>query len=309
MSVKKNDREKAKEIYLERDGKIPLVDIAKQIGRPPGTVRGWKSKDNWDDYLSGTFQDKTERSRTIEQSKTKKKKQKKTVAKKITKEVVENEELTDKQQLFCIYYIEDFNATKAYQKAYGCNYETSRRCGSRLLTNVDIKLEIERLTQECLSEKEINSKVLAKRLLQKYIDIAFADITDYVEFGQEDIVLKDEAGNPLLDKNGEEITILRNYVNFKSSDEVDGTIISEVSKGKDGVKIKLQDKMKALDFLANNIGLLSVQDQIRVESEKAKMQRLQLEIDNMLGEDTGKETEEWVKAIEEIAAKRRLEDG
>ena len=77
MSVKKNDREKAKEIYLEHDGKIPLVDIAEQIGRPPGTVRGWKSKDNWDDYLSGTLQDKMERSKTTEQSKTKKKKQKK----------------------------------------------------------------------------------------------------------------------------------------------------------------------------------------------------------------------------------------
>ena len=41
---------------------------------------------------------------------------------------------------------------------------------------------------------------------------------------------------PLLDENGQEITILRNYVNFKNSNEVDGTIINEVSKGKDGVK-------------------------------------------------------------------------
>lgn len=305
MNVKKNDRERAKEIYLEHDGKIPLIDIAEQIGRPPGTVRGWKSKDNWDDYLSGTLQKKTERSRTTDQPKIRKRKQKEIEAKKIINEVVANEELTDKQQLFCIYYLKYFNATKAYQKAYGCDYLTANANGPRLLVNASIKQQIEKLKAERMEGIYLDGK----DILQKYIDIAFADITDYVEFGQEEIVLKDDKGNPLLDKNGQEITILRNYVNFKDSNEVDGTIISEVSKGKDGVKIKLQDKMKALDFLANNIGLLSVQDQIRVESEKAKMQRLQLEIDNMLGEDTGKETEEWVKAIEEIAAKRRQEDG
>ena len=148
MSVKKNDREKAKEIYLEHDGKIPLVDIAEQIGRPPGTVRGWKSKDNWDDYLSGTLQDKMERSKTTEQSKTKKKKQKKTVAKKIIKEVVANEELTDKQQLFCIYYLKYFNATKAYQKAYGCARNTADANGPRLLGNARIKQQIEKLKAE-----------------------------------------------------------------------------------------------------------------------------------------------------------------
>lgn len=305
MNVKKNDREKAKEIYLEHDGKIPLVDIAEQIGRPPGTVRGWKSKDNWDDYLSGTLQDKMERSKTTEQSKTKKKKQKKTVAKKIIKEVVANEELTDKQQLFCIYYLKYFNATKAYQKAYGTNYDTSMRAGHRLLRNVEIKQQIEKLKAERMHGIYLDGK----DILQKYIDIAFADITDYVEFGQEDIVLKDDAGNPLLDKNGEEITILRNYVNFKSSDEVDGTIISEVSKGKDGVKIKLQDKMKALDFLSKHIGLLSAQDQVKIETEKTKTQKLQLEIEKIEGDDNTQAAEIWVENLLKLYEEEGNKDG
>lgn len=45
------------------------------------------------------------------------------------------------------------------------------------------------------------------------------------------------------------------------------------------------------------------------KEQELRIQRLQLEIDKIAGDDTGKETEEWVKAIEEIAAKRRGQNG
>ena len=40
-----------------------LVEIASQLNISPGTVRGWKSKDSWNDKLIGTFQKNTERSK------------------------------------------------------------------------------------------------------------------------------------------------------------------------------------------------------------------------------------------------------
>lgn len=52
------DRVKAEEIYLKNKGNIELVKIAEILNRPPGTVRGWKNKDKWDDKLNGTFQEK-----------------------------------------------------------------------------------------------------------------------------------------------------------------------------------------------------------------------------------------------------------
>ena len=52
------DRIKAEEIYLESKGNIELVKIAEILGRPPGTIRGWKNKDNWDEKTNGTFQNK-----------------------------------------------------------------------------------------------------------------------------------------------------------------------------------------------------------------------------------------------------------
>ena len=297
------DREKAEEIYLKHKGNIELVKIAEMLGRPPGTIRGWKNKDKWDDKLNGTFQ-KNETKNT-ERSKKKKGKvndqvQEDKATKRIIKEVAANEELTDKQQLFCIYYLKYFNATKAYQKAYGVSYETALVAGPRLLGNVRIKQQIEKLKVERMAGIYLDGK----DILQKYIDIAFADISDFVEFGQEEVVLKDDNGNPLLDENGQEITILRNYVNFKNSNEVDGTIINEVSKGKDGVKIKLVDKMKALEFLANNIGLLSVQDQARVELEKTKIRKLVTDIERIEGdEDALEKLDKLIEAINN-AAKR-----
>lgn len=58
------NRIRAFEIYKENSGNIDLVEIASQLNISAGTVRGWKSKDNWDGQLKGTFQNKnTERSK------------------------------------------------------------------------------------------------------------------------------------------------------------------------------------------------------------------------------------------------------
>ena len=58
------NRERAFEIYRDAGGKIDLVEIARQLNLSAGTVRGWKSKDKWDEKLNGTFQTKnTERSK------------------------------------------------------------------------------------------------------------------------------------------------------------------------------------------------------------------------------------------------------
>ena len=57
------NRDKAYEIYNKSEGSIALVDLSAQLGVSAGTVRGWKSKDRWDDRINGTLQKKTERSK------------------------------------------------------------------------------------------------------------------------------------------------------------------------------------------------------------------------------------------------------
>lgn len=272
------NRDKAFEIYKQHNGEILLKDIATQLDVSESTVRSWKNRYKWDNEISATSQ----KNKCNVANKKVIKENKETHTKKLKK--IENslsDELTEKQRLFCIYYIENFNATKAYQKAYDCDYQTANRCGPRLLVNVGIKQEIDRLTNECLEEQEINSKLLSKRIFQKYIDIAFANITDYITFGKQE-------------REGEFGPYTVNYVDLKDSNNVDGSLISEISEGKDGIKIKLQDKMKALQWLSDRTDMLSDNDRNKLDIELLKLEMQMNKIDN-----TQEEVEEdgFIEAI------------
>mgnify|MGYP004560015479 FL=1 len=243
--------EKARKLY--KDG-MKLVEIASQLDVPPGTVRRWKSTYHWDgEHQSERSEKKSERSES------KKSVTKKAVADEV-KQVIQSTDLTDKQQLFCVYYIRCFNATKAYQKAYGCDYTTALVNGPRMLGNARIKDKILRLKQERLNREFLSES----DIFQKYMDIAFADVTDFMEFGNEDV-------DVILD-TGEQKTITVSHVNIKNDADVDGTIISEVSKGKDGVKIKLADRMKALQWLTDHMDLATEKQRAEIALLKAKAQ-------------------------------------
>lgn len=252
------NRERAFKLYEESGGNIDLVEIASQLNISAGTVRGWKSKDKWEEKLNGTFQKRDSERSKRSQSKVNKK-VKEAIADEVD-EVIENPNLNDKQRLFCIYYIRCFNATKAYQKAYGCDYATAASIGYRLLENVGVKEEILRLKQVRFNREFLNEE----DIFQKYMDIAFSDITDYTEFGNKEIEVLNES-------TGEKEKLTISYVNVKDSSSVDGTLISEVSKGRDGVKVKLADKMKALQWLTDHMNLATTEQRAKIAVLTAKI--------------------------------------
>lgn len=255
--------EKARELY--KDG-MKLVEIASQLDVPAGTVRRWKSTYHWDG------EDQSERSeKKSERSEWKKNAENKAVADEV-KQVIQNTDLTDKQQLFCIHYIRCFNATKAYQKAYGCDYATALVNGSRILRNARIKDEILRLKQERLNREFLSEA----DIFQKYMDIAFADVTDFLEFGTEEVPVMAMYG-PVKIKDPDtgkekQLTKIVNTVRFKDSSDVDGSILSEVKQGKDGASIKLADRMKALQWLTDHMDLATEKQRAEIALLKAKVQ-------------------------------------
>ena len=257
----RSPNEKAEEARKLYKGGMKLVEIASQLEVPAGTVRRWKSTYHWDgEHQSERSEKKSERSeKKSERSESKKNVTDKAVADEV-KQVIQNTDLTDKQQLFCIYYIRCFNATKAYQKAYGVDYATAASIGYRLLEKDGVKQEIHRLKQDRLNREFLSES----DVFQKYVDIAFADVTDFVEFGNEDV-------DVIMD-TGERKAITVSHVNIKNDADVDGTIISEVSKGKDGVKVKLADRMKALQWLTDHMDLAT-------EKQKAEIALLQSRAD------------------------------
>lgn len=273
-------RDRAFDIYKSYNGEIDLIKIADKLKVSSGTVRGWKSKDKWEEKLNGAFRKNTERSQ-------RKKEVEKEAVDKAVGSVIENSELTDKQRLFCCFYIRCFNATKAYQKAYGVDYNTANVAGPRMLVNVSIKNEIQKL-----KESRLNREMLEESdIFQKYMDIAFADITDYVQFGREDVPVMGPYG-PIEVKDKEtgkkkQLTKEINVIKFRESSEVDGTLISEVKQGKDGASIKLADRMKALEWLADHMDLATEEQKARIEHLKANTERIQR--DSNIEEDEGVE--------------------
>lgn len=263
--------EKARKLYQK--GK-KLSEIAAKLGVPSGTVRRWKSTYKWDEMQeSECSESEQKRSDKSERSDKKANAQKEEKEKAINEElelISKNSELTEKQRLFCMYYIRSFNATKSYQKAYQCSYQMACGHGHELLKNVEIKNEIMRLKQA-----RINREFLSEHdIFQKYMDIAFSDITDYLQFGTEEIPVIGAFGVLKDKETGEPITKVVNVVHFKPSAEVDGTIISEVKQGKDGASIKLADRMKALDWLAAHMDLATAEQKAKIAQINAQTERL-----------------------------------
>lgn len=279
---------KAYELYKKG---VKLIEISKELDVPAGTIRRWKSTYGWD----------SERSDKKANVRNEKKREKKLVADEDVERVMENAELTEKQRLFCLYYIRYFNATKAYQKAYGTDREIAMAAGSRMLRNVKVKEEIQNLKQNRLNREMIDEH----DIFQKYIDIAFADITDFVEFGQKEVQVMSMYG-PVEVKDpetGEKKPLMKmvNTVTFRESADVDGSLISEVKQGKDGASIKLADRMKALDWLADHLDLATEEQRARIALLKARSEAggtEEIADDGFLEALNGSAAEDW--ADEEI---------
>lgn len=249
-------RDEAYKMWLDSGGKKKLKDIASDLGVSETQVRKWKNLDKWNGNVTNQLKGNvTKRKRGGQPGKC-------NTSEEAVEQVSENAGLSDKQRLFCLLYTRCFNATKAYQKAYECSYETAMVNGSDLLRNTKVKEEILRLKQNRLNREMLDES----DVFQWYLDIARADIKDYVEFGNEEIEVED--------KNGDVHTIKVSNVNIKNDSEVDGILVSEISKGKDGIKVKLPDKLKAMEWIAAHMDLATEKQRAEIEQMKANTDRL-----------------------------------
>ncbi|NFF66822.1 terminase [Clostridium sporogenes] len=260
-------KEQAKKDYISG---MKYKDIASKYDVSINTVKSWKQRYKWN--RNGVH---TEKKVCTQNRKNATKKIEPIVEE--VKEVLENAELTDKQRLFCIYYVKSFNQTMAAIKA-GYSPERAHVTGSELVRNSKVKAYIKELKGKMTEEIFID----AMDVLNKYIKIAFADITDYLTFGQKEVTVMGAFG-PVKDGEGNELTKVVNYVDFKESNIIDGTIISEVKQGKDGVSIKFEDRMKALDKLSQYFDLFPDNFKRKIEDEKVKQSREKLELEKSKG--------------------------
>lgn len=257
------NRDRALEIWREHGGNITNRQIAEQLHIDEKKIAVWKQRDKWN-----VVQHSDNNQKSVVQQKPKEKTQRKSkLTPKAEIPVIENDQLNDKQRLFVGFYLKYWNATKAYQKAYGCDYGTAMTNGNRLLRNAHIAAEVQRVRDEMFADSYLS----AQAIIQKYMDIAFADMTDYVKFGKKEVQAVNKKGIPLFEENGDPVMIEVQYVELENYDQVDGTLLSEVKEGKDGIGIKLADRMKALEKLEKYHGMMSDEQRARVDLLKSRI--------------------------------------
>lgn len=202
---------------------LSTKEIAEKYNVSVATVRKWKSRHNWDSVTKKRDKNVTSK---------KAKEVAKTSIEESDFEYVDDDGLTDKQRLFCYYYMQSFNAYQAAIKAgYSENYARSRVYD--MLANVSIKLYLNKLKEQQKSEFLLSQE----RILNRHSQIAFSDINDYINA---DGTLKENTDGTLIKK----ITIK------SSKSEVEGSY-----KENSTVSIELEDRKESLKFLTKYLGL------------------------------------------------------
>lgn len=248
------NRDKAKLLWMESEKKRLLKDIAEELQVSEEQVRKWKNQDKWGKVTLPKMKS------NVTNQKSELSEKKKAIADEV-EQVIRNPELTDKQRLFCLHYVRCFNATKAAVKA-GYSPETAMEQGYQLLHKTSVRGEIQRLKQNRLNRKMLDED----DIFQKYMDIAFADMNDFAE-------------------------ISAGMVHIKP--DLDGTLLSELSDTPSGVKVKLADRMKALQWLTDHMDMATEEQRARIDQMKAQTKRLS-------GTESKEELEKLDKVLDEI---------
>lgn len=154
-------------------------------------------------------------------------------------------ELSDKQKIFCLEYAASWNATKAAIKA-GYSEKTARQTASENLSKPYIQAYIKHIQSDIARAAGVS----ALRNLNELAKIAYTNTTDIRESWEQ---LKDWENIPDDVKAGiaEVVTVSRVV---KTSLDEDKIIELET------VKVKMHDKLKALDMINRMLGYNEQQD-------------------------------------------------
>lgn len=232
--------EKAEKDYING---MTYKEIAKKYNVKENTVKSWKTRYGW---IRGKKKDAQKKTHT---KSGKVCTQKKIERQSSEEEDIDTDELSEKMQQFCVFFVKNKNATRAYMKAYGTDYASAAAGACRLLKKDKIKKYI----KELKAQKAATMMFDPEDLVQRYMDIAYADVRDFVDV--------DERGYSLEVKG-----------------DFDGSLVSQIKTTKYGIEIKLPDRMKAMKWLDDYFEINPASKRKR-EYEKLKAQQLRMEIE------------------------------
>lgn len=250
----------AKKYYKDNNGEVSVKVLARKAKVPQGYIRKWMKEEDWDEGLKEDPEDLVQLTDET---------------KKVLRTGAEEFGLTEQEELFCYHYMKTFNATTSAIKAgYSPSYAHNK--GYLLLKDERIKGFLNHVKEQ--RNKELFLDPL--RVIQEYMKIAFADITDFIKFGPGGVVAK-------------------------PSNTVDGQVIVKVKEGRDGFSIELADKMKALEKLEQYTGVMPSDWRQIISEQKLELLQQRIELEKLRLEGDEEELKKLDRLIEAIDNKAK----
>lgn len=159
-------------------------------------------------------------------------------------------DLSDKEQLFCEYYVQNYNLKTAAIKA-GYNVRGAHTQAYRIRNRPRCKRYIAWLKFNVADKLQFE----ISDLIELYMRITFSDMTDFFD----------------IDKKGN--------LQLKEKKFLDGQLISEIRQSKDGLTLKLVDKLEAAAKLERFFDIMPKEWRERIEEQKVKLMQEKLEFE------------------------------
>lgn len=172
--------------------------------------------------------------------------------------------LTAKQKLFVKEYLVDLNATQSAIRA-GYSTKTAEAIGYENLRKPQIAQAIEK----AMGRREQRTEITQDRVLQELAKIGFANISDYLKVNTAERVIdyKEVEGD---EGNISKVPVfgMVQSVEVFDTDGVDRIkldAVAEIKETRDGISVKLHDKVAALEKIGRHLGMFN--DKLKLEGE------------------------------------------
>jgi phage terminase small subunit len=157
-----------------------------------------------------------------------------------------------KQKRFCEEYIIDLNGLKAAIRAK-YSTATAQQQASRLLSNVKVQAYI----KELMDKRSARTEVKADRVLEELASVGFARIDDFLKVEEQthtEVLGLDDEGKPITN------TWTAKTVDIFETEKVDKKklrAVASIKQTKEGIELKLHDKIKSLELIGRHLGMWS----------------------------------------------------
>lgn len=273
-------RDEAFALYKNSHGAIKLKDIATQLEISEGTVRGWKSKDKWDDQLKGTLLKKKRNApKNMERS------NKKTGAPRGNKNAVGNSGGPPPKNKNAL-------KTGEYETIWLDTLDEEER----------VLFDVIETDELLLIEENIRLLTIRERRMLKHIDSLKNELSD-----KERRVLQERRNikEPLQveDTDGTKKTVMRNQPQMVITqiEETESRKIEDIMSVEDALT-RIQDKKLKAIKMKYEISVVHKHKQW-IDEQKLELERQKYE--EAKDRDDQEDTSLWVANLAEVAKRRR----